>query len=94
MISQPQAWLLLLVDASAKALRDDGLQPGERDLAEELAAENARKNVKDIFLNEAVNILGDELEEGLELKPVHEREDENREHEGVQNRLGNNADRG
>jgi len=44
------------------ALRDDGLQPDERDLAKELTAENARKNVKDLFLNEAVNILGDVLE--------------------------------
>jgi carboxyl-terminal processing protease len=44
------------------ALRDDGLQPGERDLAKELTVENARKNAKDLFLNEAVNILGDELE--------------------------------
>ena len=44
------------------ALRDDGLQAGERNLANELTAENARKNAKDLFLKEAVNILGDELE--------------------------------
>lgn len=43
------------------ALRDDGLQPGERKLANELAAEKARKDVKDILLDEAVNILGDEV---------------------------------
>jgi carboxyl-terminal processing protease len=43
------------------ALRDDGLQPGERKLANELAAEKARKDAKDIFLDEAVNILGDEV---------------------------------
>lgn len=49
--------------ASAKggAFRDDGLQSSERDLAVELAAEDARKNAKDVLLNEAVNILGDEL---------------------------------
>lgn len=44
------------------ALRDDGLQPEERNLAKELAAENARKNAKDLFLNEAVNILSDQFE--------------------------------
>jgi len=43
------------------ALRDDGLQPGERKLASELAAEKARKDAKDILLDEAVNILGDEV---------------------------------
>ena len=43
------------------ALRDDGLQPGERKLATELAAEKARKDAKDILLDEAVNILGDEV---------------------------------
>jgi carboxyl-terminal processing protease len=42
-------------------LRDDGLQPGERKLANELAAEKARKDAKDILLDEAVNILGDEV---------------------------------
>src|SRR3954471_17179714 len=41
--------------------RDDGLQPGERQLANELAAEKARKDAKDILLDEAVNILGDEV---------------------------------
>jgi carboxyl-terminal processing protease len=43
------------------ALRDDGLQPGERKLANELAAEKARKDAKDILLDEAVSILGDEV---------------------------------
>lgn len=42
-------------------LRDDGLQPGERSLANELATEKARKDAKDILLDEAVNILGDEV---------------------------------
>ena len=41
--------------------RDDGLQPGERNLASSLAAETARKNAKDVLLQEAVNILGDEV---------------------------------
>ena len=40
---------------------DDGLQPSERNLAVELAAEDARKDARDVLLNEAVNILGDEL---------------------------------
>jgi carboxyl-terminal processing protease len=50
-------------DASEKAaaLRDDGLQPGERKLASELAAEKARKDAKDVLLDEAVNVLGDEV---------------------------------
>ena len=43
------------------ALRDDGLQPGERKLANELETEKARKDAKDILLDEAVNILGDEV---------------------------------
>ena len=43
------------------AVRDDGLQPDERKLAIELAAEQARKDAKDILLDEAVNILGDEI---------------------------------
>ena len=44
------------------ALRDDGLQPGERNLSSELAAEKAKKSSKDVLLDEAVNILGDEVE--------------------------------
>ena len=44
----------------AGAQRDDGLQPGERKLANELADEKARKNAKDLFLNESVRILGDQ----------------------------------
>jgi carboxyl-terminal processing protease len=40
---------------------DDGLQAGERNLANELAAEKARKNAKDVLLNEAVQILSDEV---------------------------------
>ena len=40
---------------------DDGLQPGERNFANELAAEKARKSAEDFVLNEAVNILGDAM---------------------------------
>ncbi len=47
---------------NSTALQDDGLRPDERNLAKELAAEKARKSVKDLLLNEAVNILGDHLE--------------------------------
>ena len=41
--------------------RDDGLQAGERKLATELAAEKVRKNANDLFLNEAVHILSDQV---------------------------------
>ena len=41
--------------------RDDGLQPDERGLANELAAEKAQKNAKDVLLREAVHIVGDEV---------------------------------
>ena len=59
------------------ALRDDGLQADERNLATELAAEKVQKNAKDVFLDEAVHILSDEagiLKTGVRLaaraKPV------------------------
>ncbi len=45
--------------ANGASARDDGLQPGERNLASELAAEKARENAKDVLLIEAVMILGD-----------------------------------
>jgi carboxyl-terminal processing protease len=55
-------------DASAQnasvggnARPDDGLQPGERNFANELAAEKIRKSAEDFVLNEAVNILGDQM---------------------------------
>ncbi|RZA34772.1 MAG: tail-specific protease [Lysobacteraceae bacterium] len=41
--------------------QDDGLQFDERDLAAELAAEKAAKDAKDILLQEAANILADEV---------------------------------
>lgn len=45
----------------SSALQDDGLQADERNLASELAAEAARKNGKDVLLNEAAHILSDEV---------------------------------
>jgi len=45
----------------SRALEDDGLQADERNLTTELAAEKARKNAKDVWLNEAVQILSDEV---------------------------------
>ena len=47
---------------SANYLEDDGLQSNERNVAANLAAEKARKEAKDIYLNEAAEILGDEVE--------------------------------
>ena len=47
---------------SASYLEDDGLQSNERNVAANLAAEKARKEAKDIYLNEAAEILGDEVE--------------------------------
>jgi len=48
--------------AAGGAGRDDGLQAGERNLANELAAENARKNARDVLLGEAVQIMRDTVE--------------------------------
>jgi carboxyl-terminal processing protease len=50
-----------LARAAGGALQDDGLQVDERNLTKELAAEDAKKSAKDVLLNEAVNILGDEV---------------------------------
>ncbi len=44
---------------TGKAYRDDGLQANERNLSTELADEKARKDAKDILLDEAAHILGD-----------------------------------
>lgn len=41
--------------------RDDGLQADERDLRKELAAEKARKDAKDVLLDEAAHILSDQI---------------------------------
>jgi carboxyl-terminal processing protease len=40
--------------------QDAGLQAGERSLSEELAEEKAQKEAKDIWLEEAARIVGDE----------------------------------
>lgn len=42
--------------------QDDGLQANERSLSAELAAEKARKEAKDIMLDEAAHILGDAVD--------------------------------
>lgn len=44
------------------ALRDDGLQAGERSLAADLAVEKARKDAKDVLLDEAARIVADVAE--------------------------------
>jgi carboxyl-terminal processing protease len=46
---------------NGSSAQDDGLQVDERKLGNQLAAEKVRKNAKDVLLNEAVNILGDEV---------------------------------
>lgn len=48
-------------------VEDDGLQANERSLSADIAIENARKNAKDVLLNEAAAILADEadLREGV-----------------------------
>lgn len=44
-----------------RTLLDDGLQTDERNLVAELADEKARKDAKDVLLDEAIHILGDEV---------------------------------
>ncbi|MBB3610696.1 carboxy terminal-processing peptidase [Rhizobium sp. BK602] len=41
---------------------DDGLQANERSLSADIALEKARKNAKDVLLNEAASILADEAD--------------------------------
>jgi carboxyl-terminal processing protease len=41
---------------------DDGLQSNERSLSADIAIENARKNAKDVLLNEAASVLADEAD--------------------------------
>lgn len=41
---------------------DDGLEAGERSLSADIAIENARKNAKDVLLDEAAAILADEVD--------------------------------
>ena len=47
--------------ASVETLQDDGLQANERNLDADLAMAKARKNSKDVLLNETVHILSDEV---------------------------------
>ena len=49
-------------EADKALTQDDGLQANERSLVSELAAEKARKDAKDILLEEAAHILGDEVD--------------------------------
>jgi carboxyl-terminal processing protease len=51
----------------ANAGEDDGLRANERSLSADIAIENARKNAKDVLLDEAAAILADEadLQEGV-----------------------------
>ncbi|MCX7193843.1 MAG: carboxy terminal-processing peptidase [Proteobacteria bacterium] len=46
---------------AAPSLQDDGLQPNERNIDADLAIEKARKNAKDVLLDETANILSDEV---------------------------------
>ncbi|MBY3048571.1 carboxy terminal-processing peptidase [Rhizobium laguerreae] len=48
-------------------LGDDGLEAGERSLSADIAIENARKNAKDVLLDEAAAIVADEadLQQGV-----------------------------
>jgi carboxyl-terminal processing protease len=48
--------------AKLAALQDDGLQASERSLVADLAAENARKNAKDVLLAEAARIVADDAD--------------------------------
>ena len=48
--------------ADAKTLGDDGLEADERNFDHEQNAEKSLKNEKDVLLNEAVHVLGDEVD--------------------------------
>jgi len=48
--------------ADALSMQDDGLQSNERNITASLAAEKARKERKDIYLNEAAEILADQID--------------------------------
>jgi carboxyl-terminal processing protease len=47
--------------ATSSTLADDGLQFNERKLDKDLAAQKTRETVNDVLLNEAVNILSDDV---------------------------------
>lgn len=44
-----------------ESLQDDGLQSNERNINNDLEMEKVRKNAKDILLNEAANVLSDQV---------------------------------
>ena len=48
--------------AEINALRDSGLESDERNLRDDLAAEKAQKDTRDVLLTEAAHILSDEIE--------------------------------
>lgn len=48
-------------NAETVDMQDDGLQSNERNLNADIALETARKNAKDLLLNEAAHIVGDEI---------------------------------
>ncbi|RZS79736.1 carboxyl-terminal processing protease [Phyllobacterium myrsinacearum] len=49
-------------DSADATTQDDGLQANERSLSADIAIEKARKSAKDVLLNEAAHILGDEAD--------------------------------
>jgi len=49
------------IKAGSHLFDDDGLLPNERNLDTDLAIENSNKDSKDVLLNAAVDILGDEV---------------------------------
>ena len=49
-------------EAAEVSTQDDGLQSNERNVIASLAAEKAQKSAKDIYLNEAAEVLGDAVE--------------------------------
>lgn len=62
------------VETRSHALQDDGMLSSERNLSADLAIENANKNAKDIFLNEAAHVLSD----GVGLLTINSRFADNR----------------
>ena len=49
-------------EAGDNSILDDGLQANERNVSASLAAEKAQKAAKDIYLNEAADVMTDEVE--------------------------------
>ncbi|MFT4182550.1 MAG: carboxy terminal-processing peptidase [Rhizobium sp.] len=50
------------IDDGVDTGEDDGLQANERSLSADIALEKARKNAKDVLMNEAASILADEAD--------------------------------